>query len=91
MSRTLGTWSALVTDLTLPGGIDGVALVTKAQSLRPGLPAVLLTGFAGDGTGGVLAAGDAISHHCPLLRKPVSGVELVELIGALLVGCNTGT
>ena len=38
---------ALVTDLTMPG-MDGLSLIREAQTRCPGLPAVLLTGFAGD-------------------------------------------
>ena len=38
----------LVTDLSMPG-IDGLAVIRQAQCERPGLPAVLLTGYAGHG------------------------------------------
>jgi DNA-binding response OmpR family regulator len=43
---------------------------------------VLLTGYAGDGA--ALAVGGALSGAFSLLRKPVSGVQLVERIAALL-------
>lgn len=71
----------IVTDLTMPG-IDGVTLIQNAQQRRPNLPAVLLTGYAGDGA--ALAVGGAISGTFSLLRKPVSGVQLAERITALL-------
>ena len=63
----------LVTDLAMPG-MAGPALIAAAQRLRPGLPAILLTGYAGD----------AVSHDSAragtysLLRKPVDGVVLAE-------------
>ena len=38
---------AIVTDLSMPG-MDGLALILAAQERRPGLPAVLLKGFARD-------------------------------------------
>ena len=38
---------AVVTDLSMPG-IDGLALIRAVQLRRPGLPALLLTGYAGD-------------------------------------------
>ena len=41
---------ALLTDLSMPE-MDGLALIRAAQAQRPKLPAVLLTGYAGDGTG----------------------------------------
>ena len=71
----------IVSDLTMPG-MDGLALIRIAQERRPGLPAVLLTGYAGDGA--TLAVGGAISGTFSLLRKPVSGPQLVDRINALL-------
>jgi PAS domain S-box-containing protein len=71
----------LVTDLTMPA-MDGVSLIKAAQALRPNLPAVLLTGNAGDGA--TLAFGGAISGTFTLLRKPVTGAELADRIGGLL-------
>ena len=73
---------ALVTDLSMPG-MDGLAVIRAAQERRPGLPAVLLTGYAGDGA--ALAVGGAISGAFSLLRKPVTGVQLVDRVRALLV------
>jgi len=64
-------------------GMDGLAVIRAAQERRPGLPAVLLTGYAGDGA--ALAVGGAVSGTFSLLRKPVSGVLLVDRVRALLV------
>jgi PAS domain S-box-containing protein len=71
----------IVTDLTMPA-MDGLAVIRGAQERRPNLPAVLLTGYAGDGA--ALAVGGAISGAFSLLRKPVSGSQLVDRISALL-------
>ena len=71
----------IVSDLTMPT-MDGLALIRAAQERRPGMPAVLLTGYAGDGA--TLAVGGAISGTFSLLRKPVSGTQLVDRISALL-------
>jgi CheY-like chemotaxis protein len=71
----------IVTDLTMPG-MDGLALIRAAQQQRPKLPAVLVTGYAGDGA--ALAVGGAISGKFTLLRKPVSSTQLVDRINALL-------
>ena len=64
----------LVTDLSMPG-MDGVALIRAAQARRPGLPAILLTGYAGEA-----ALADA---GFTLMRKPVRGADLVDRITAL--------
>jgi signal transduction histidine kinase/CheY-like chemotaxis protein len=76
--------SALVTDLAMPGGMDGLALIREARKRRPGLPAVLVTGHLGDATHGALeeAAG---SGPLAVLRKPVSP-EAVEAQIAVLLG-----
>jgi signal transduction histidine kinase/ActR/RegA family two-component response regulator len=71
----------IVSDLTMPA-MDGVTLIRAAQERRPGLPAILLTGYAGDGA--ALAIGGAMSGAFSLLRKPVSGMQLLERIAALM-------
>jgi PAS domain S-box-containing protein len=76
-----GRVDIIVSDLTMPS-MDGLTLIRAAQERRPGLPAVLLTGYAGDGA--ALAVGGAISGTFSLLRKPVSGTQLADRINALL-------
>ncbi len=71
----------LVTDLSMPE-MSGLVLIREAQMRRPGLPAVLLTGYAGDGA--ELAVSGALSGAFTLLRKPVSGQLLADRIAALL-------
>jgi CheY-like chemotaxis protein len=71
----------IVSDLTMPT-MDGLTLIRSVQERRPNLPAILLTGYAGDGA--ALAVGGAISGAFSLLRKPVSGTQLVDRISALL-------
>jgi PAS domain S-box-containing protein len=63
----------LVTDLSMPG-LDGLATINAAQRRRPGLPAVLLTGYAHPGA--------EMIDDPPflLLRKPVSSSELAACI-----------
>jgi PAS domain S-box-containing protein len=72
---------ALVSDLSMPG-MDGVSLILAAQARQPSLPALLLTGYAGDGVS--LALGDRINGPFGLLRKPIQGSELADQISALL-------
>ena len=70
----------LVSDLSMPG-MDGLALIRAAQSRRPGLPAILLTGYATDGA---RAAGDVSNGTFSLLRKPVSGCQLADRVASVL-------
>jgi CheY-like chemotaxis protein len=71
----------LVTDLAMPG-IDGVALIRAAQGRRPGLPAILITGYAGDAA--VLAVGTTVGGAYALLRKPVTAAQLADQVAASL-------
>ena len=73
----------LVTDLSMPG-MDGVAVISAVQARRPGVPAVLLTGYASDGVN--LAISGAVSGSYSLLRKPVSGAQLLDRVRSLLAG-----
>jgi CheY-like chemotaxis protein len=71
----------LVSDLAM-AGIDGVTLIREARMRRPGLPAILVTGYAGDAA--ALAVGQRIDGDFTLLRKPVTGAQLVDQVAAVL-------
>ena len=75
------SFDLLVSDLAMPG-LDGLALIREAQRRRPGLPAILLTGFAGDTA--TLSLGSAMGAAFTLVRKPVSGAQLADQARALL-------
>jgi len=72
---------ALVTDLSMPA-MDGLAVIHAAHKRRPGLPALLLTGYAGDDSS--LAMSGAINGTFSLLRKPVHGAHLIDRLRAML-------
>ena len=71
----------IVTDLTMPG-INGVALIHAAQQRNQRLPAILLTGYAGDTAN--LTIGQRISGPVILLRKPISGSQLADHAALML-------
>jgi len=71
----------LVSDLSMPG-MDGLVLIQNAQLRRPGLPAILLTGYATDAA--ELALGGALSGTFSLLRKPVDAKVLADRVAVLL-------
>lgn len=76
----------LVSDLSMPG-MDGLTLIREAQGHRPGLPAILLTGFATDAA--ELAMGGALSGTFSLLRKPIDAKTLSDRAGMLLQADET--
>ena len=71
----------LVTDLTMPG-MDGVALIRAAQRMRPGLPAILLTGHAGGGA--ALDAAEGLDGPVSLMQKPASALQLADRIATVV-------
>jgi PAS domain S-box-containing protein len=80
----------MVTDLSMPG-MNGLVLIEEARKRRPGLPIVLLTGYADAGLqvgvpGGVPGGvdGGAGEARVVVLRKPVTGEELARQAAALL-------
>jgi PAS domain S-box-containing protein len=71
----------MITDLSMPG-MDGLTLIKQAHGLRPSMPAILLTGYAGD----VIAlerSGVATSTYT-LMRKPATTEVLSARVTALL-------
>jgi PAS domain S-box-containing protein len=77
----------LISDLSMPG-MDGLAVIAAAQSLRPGLPAILLTGYATNAA--ELALDGAMSGAFSLLRKPIAIAPLAERVAAVLEGVPAG-
>jgi CheY-like chemotaxis protein len=73
----------LVTDLSMPGGMDGLALIREARSRKPGLPAILITGQVGE-AGDVSLKEVAASGPFEVLRKPVLPEFLEARVAALV-------
>lgn len=68
---------AVVTDIDLGSGMDGLALVEAARSSRPGLRALLYTGHAD------LPPGRALGTNERFLEKPFSRLVLFDLLDEL--------
>jgi CheY-like chemotaxis protein len=71
----------LVSDLSMPM-MDGLTLIPEAKRRRPGLPAVLLTGFSTN-VADIIADAEFDGPFL-LLRKPISGTAIVERVASLL-------
>ncbi len=61
-------------DIAMPGGLDGVELGRAARRLRPELPVLLATGFAGP---------EPRDHGFEVLAKPYALATLVRRIGEM--------
>ncbi|MGE5270495.1 MAG: PAS domain-containing protein [Thiohalocapsa sp.] len=65
----------LFTDLVMPGGISGAALARQARTLRPGLPVLLTTGYAGL---------QAPAGEFPVISKPFRAAQLSGVVADLI-------
>jgi CheY-like chemotaxis protein len=74
---------AMLTDLAMPGGIDGIGLIEEARRRWPRLPAVLVTGHAGDADASRV---EQIERSGPfaLVRKPAATEVLIERLSRVL-------
>jgi PAS domain S-box-containing protein len=68
----------LLTDVIMPGGMNGVQLARAAVTLRPGLAVVLTSGYAGEAIDEAL-----VEAPWPFLRKPYAGAELAALLSGV--------
>ncbi len=68
----------LLTDIVMPGTMHGVELGRVARRLRPGIPVVYMSGFAGT------ALGNLKNVDGPFIQKPCSIESLSDAIGKAL-------
>ena len=69
--QTGQAFDLLISDIVMPGGMNGVELASWTQAHRPELPIVLTTGYAGD-----QFAGGATEITWPVVRKPFRAEQL---------------
>lgn len=62
----------VLSDVAMPGEMDGIGLARAIRERQPDLPVVLLTGYQSDGDGPETSDIDS----CPVLVKPVTRREL---------------
>jgi CheY-like chemotaxis protein len=72
-------YDALVTDILMPGDLNGSALAARIREEHPALPVLFVTGVA--------RPADHLrpeQHHDPVLKKPFGGRMLVAALDKLL-------
>ncbi|SLN57409.1 ATP-binding protein [Oceanibacterium hippocampi] len=70
----------LLTDVMLPGAIDGAELVDRAQEVQPGLPYMFFSGYAPS----ALHERGAIRDHEILIRKPFTAAQIANAMRVAL-------
>jgi DNA-binding NtrC family response regulator len=68
----------LVSDVVMPGSMNGVDLAHQAVAQRPHLKVLLTSGFAGESLDESLSRG-----AWPFLRKPFLSTELADALATL--------
>jgi CheY-like chemotaxis protein len=66
----------MVTDIIMPGGMNGVELAHKARQLSPNLKIIYSSGFPAD----ALTERSGMQVDAPLLRKPYQRAEFAAMI-----------
>ncbi len=82
MMQSMGRLDLLVTDVGLPGGMNGREVAQAARLLRPGLKVLFITGYAENA---VLSHGH-LDPGMHVLTKPFEVAILAARIKALIVG-----
>jgi len=70
------SFDLLITDIRMPGHIDGPVLANSARSLAPAMQVVVMTGYGGERVAD-------IPDDLPVLKKPFRLRDLQELIDRL--------
>ena len=82
--KTGQAFDLLISDIVMPGGMNGVELASWTRSQRPDLPIVLTTGYAGD-----QFADGATEIVWPVVRKPFRAEQLSAAVRDALARVST--
>ena len=80
LCRASGDIDLLFTDIIMPGGMSGVQLAGRAQSVRPELKMLFTSGYAGD----AIMPDMFLARQYPFLDKPYRPYELMSKIRNVL-------
>jgi CheY-like chemotaxis protein len=73
--------SLLITDLGLPGGMNGRQVADAARASRPDLPVLFITGYSDQGE-----LGDGELQRTGMMAKPFRMAEMLTKVAELLAG-----
>lgn len=76
--RDVADIRAVVSDIVMPGQINGLALIAEIRRIRPGLPLALMTGYR-EGPDA-----EAVRPACPVLPKPFTTSSLAKTMSEIL-------
>ena len=73
----------VLTDLSMPGGVDGIGLIEEVRRRWPRLPALLVTGHVGDAATSRLQEAERGGPFA-LVRKPAVAAVLMDCLSRVL-------
>ncbi|HSG89790.1 MAG TPA: ATP-binding protein [Pseudomonadales bacterium] len=74
--ETLDDLTLVLSDVVLPGPLSGVDVVRRARELMPGLPCILMSGYAREH----ITPDDDDIRSLPMLQKPFPLAELEKIV-----------
>jgi CheY-like chemotaxis protein len=77
-----GAFALLMTDVVMPGGLNGRQLADQAWLLRPGLPVLFTSGYTDD----AIVREGRTGAHAAFLAKPYRRAQLAAALQAILEG-----
>jgi CheY-like chemotaxis protein len=75
-----GGFDVVLSDVVMPGALDGIGLARQLRRSHPGLPVVLMSGYSSALTS---------VRDLTVLRKPVGEEELIQALRAAVTGVPT--
>jgi DNA-binding NtrC family response regulator len=78
--KTAGGIDLIITDIQMPGDMDGVDLAHLVRNSHPAVPVILISG--GDGSKGAAAS-------FPFVQKPILPETILQMIEDLLIPVKT--
>jgi len=79
--RSRAPFDLLLSDVIMPGAMNGAELAERALEMRPGLKIVLSSGYAGEALDNTIS-----NQRWPFLPKPYSQEELAEILRSAWAG-----
>jgi CheY-like chemotaxis protein len=78
-------YDLLITDLVMPGSIQGAELTRRAEQTHPSMKILLISGYPQEAA----IEGNGVATRHPVLTKPIPRDALLSMIDDLLVGSVT--
>ncbi len=83
----IGVIDALLTDMVMPGGVNGLELAEALRAIKPGLPVVIMSGYSKE----IARAGASLNPEFLFKNKPCEPKELTAALRKVLALSPSGS